>query len=251
MRRHPRTVQTGTAAWIAGVAGQELAGGGPLRHAKSNSDLFGGRAVETRGWLDRLVADQYHGHPCAYVRCRPHHGVADRISRWPSGWAYAAPAPQRPEPDAGNGPAGPETTRWRRKSASRPKCLPPARRSRVNDGSRLAPAADAVTLGDAVAAAVAPLQAVIERLSGELAAARAANEALRDQLAAAQSEAAELRGKSAANEAALEREVTDRRAVQQQADHSRREHQAAQERVAQAHVRLREQEARLQNTKTW
>ena len=57
-----------------------------------------------------------------------------------------------------------------------------------------APAADAVTLGDAVAAAVAPLQTVIERLSGELAAARAANEALRDQLAAAQSEAAELRG---------------------------------------------------------
>jgi hypothetical protein len=43
---------------------------------------------------------------------------------------------------------------------------------------------------------------MIESLSGELTAARAANEALRDQLAAAQSEAAELRGKSAANEAA-------------------------------------------------
>ena len=111
-----------------------------------------------------------------------------------------------------------------------------------------APAGDAITLGDAVAAAVAPLQAVIERLSGELAAARAANEALRDQLAAAQSEAAELRGKSAANEAALQREVTDRRAVQQQADHSRQEHQAAQERVAQAQVSLREQQARLQTT---
>lgn len=56
--------------------------------------------------------------------------------------------------------------------------------------------------GDAVAAAVAPVQAMIESLSGELTAARAANEALRDQLAAAQSEAAELRGKSAANETA-------------------------------------------------
>jgi len=110
------------------------------------------------------------------------------------------------------------------------------------------PAADAVTLGEAVAAAVTPLQAVIERLSAELAAARAANDALRDQLAAAQSEAAELRGRSAANEAALEREVIDRRVVQQQADHSRREHQAAQERVAQAQVSLREQQARLQTT---
>ncbi|SEP42858.1 hypothetical protein SAMN02990966_06116 [Rhodospirillales bacterium URHD0017] len=109
-------------------------------------------------------------------------------------------------------------------------------------------AADAGALGDAVSAAVAPLQAVIERLSAELAAARTANEALRDQLAASQSEAAELRGRSAANEAALEREVTDRRAVQQQADHSRREHQAAQERVAQAHVSVREQQARLQTT---
>jgi chromosome segregation ATPase len=111
-----------------------------------------------------------------------------------------------------------------------------------------APAADAATLGDAVAAAVAPLQAVIERLSSELVAARAANETLRDQLAATQADAAELRGRSAANEAALEREVADRRAVQQQADHSRREHQAAQERVAQAQVSLREQQARLQTT---
>lgn len=110
------------------------------------------------------------------------------------------------------------------------------------------PAADALELGDAVAAAVAPLQVVIERLSGELAAACAANETLRDQLAAAQAEAAELRGRSAANEAALEREVTDRRAVQQQAAHSRREHQAAQERVAQAQVSVREQQARLQTT---
>jgi len=110
------------------------------------------------------------------------------------------------------------------------------------------PTADAAALREAVSVAVTPLQAVIERLSAELAAARTANESLRDQLAASQSEAAELRGRSAANEAALEREVADRRAVQQQADHSRREQQAAQERVAQAHVRLREQQARLQMT---
>ncbi len=110
------------------------------------------------------------------------------------------------------------------------------------------PAADAHALVDAVAAAVAPLQALIETLSGELKAARVANDALRDQLAVAQSEAAELRGKSAANEAALEREVFDRRALQQQADHIRRERQAAQERVAQVQANLREEQARLQVT---
>jgi hypothetical protein len=110
------------------------------------------------------------------------------------------------------------------------------------------PTGDSAMLGEAVAAAVAPLQAVIENLSAELAVVRAANDVLRDQLAATQADAAELRGRSAANEAALDREVADRRAVQQQADHSRREHQAAQERVAQAHVSLREQQARLQTT---
>jgi hypothetical protein len=66
--------------------------------------------------------------------------------------------------------------------------------------------ADGTTLVEAVAVAVAPLQAVIETLSRELSAARVTNDALRDQLTAAHSEAAELRGKSAANEAALERE---------------------------------------------
>jgi chromosome segregation ATPase len=81
-----------------------------------------------------------------------------------------------------------------------------------------------------------------------LSAARVTNDALRDQLAAAQSETAELRGKSAANEAALEREVFDRRALQQQADHSRRERQAAQERVAQAQANIRDEQARLQAT---
>jgi hypothetical protein len=110
------------------------------------------------------------------------------------------------------------------------------------------PAADATTLVEAVAAAVAPLQALIETLSGELKAARGTNDALRDQLAAAQAEAAELRGKSAANEAALEREVIDRRALQQQADHIRRERRAAQERVAQLQANIREEQGRLQTT---
>src|SRR5258705_12649574 len=41
---------------------------------------------------------------------------------------------------------------------------------------------------ETVAAAVAPLQTIIERLSGELKVARDANDALRDQLAAAQAE---------------------------------------------------------------
>jgi hypothetical protein len=112
----------------------------------------------------------------------------------------------------------------------------------------IGPAADATTLVEAVAAAVAPLQALIETLSGELKAARVASDALRDQLAAAQAEAAELRGKSAANEAALEREVFDRRALQQQADHIRRERQAAQERVAQVQANIRDEQARLQAT---
>jgi hypothetical protein len=118
----------------------------------------------------------------------------------------------------------------------------PRRRQPVGPGT------DAATLIEAAAAAVAPLQALIETLSQELTAARVANDALRDQLAVAQSEAAELRGKSAANEAALEREVFDRRALQQQADHIRRERQAAQERVAQVQANLREEQARLQVT---
>jgi chromosome segregation ATPase len=121
----------------------------------------------------------------------------------------------------------------------------PQKRERRQPTAR---AADATALVEAVAAAVAPLQAVIETLSRELSAARVTSDALRDQLAAAQSEAAELRGKSAANDAALEREVFDRRALQQQADHSRRERQAAQERVAQVQANIREEQARLQAT---
>jgi len=121
----------------------------------------------------------------------------------------------------------------------------PQKRERRQPTAR---AADATALVEAVAAAVAPLQAVIETLSRELSAARVTNDALRDQFAAAQSEAAELRGKSAANEAALEREVFDRRALQQQTDHIRRERQAAQERVAQVQANIREEQARLQAT---
>jgi chromosome segregation ATPase len=107
---------------------------------------------------------------------------------------------------------------------------------------------DAQTTAETVVAAVAPLQSIIETLSGELKAARDANDALRDQLAAAQAETAELKGKSAAIEAALEREVIDRRGLQQQADHIRRERQAAQERVVQAQAQILDERRRLQVT---
>jgi chromosome segregation ATPase len=99
---------------------------------------------------------------------------------------------------------------------------------------------------EAVAAAVAPLRTIIETLSGELKVTRDSNDALRDQLAAAQAETAELKGKSAAIEAALEREVVDRRGLQQQADHVRRERQAAQERVVQAQAQILDERRRLQ-----
>ena len=108
--------------------------------------------------------------------------------------------------------------------------------------------ADARTTAEAVAAAVAPLQSIIETLSTELRSVRDANEALRDQLAAAQAEAAESKGKAAAIEAALEREVIDRRGLQQQADHVRRERQAAQERVAQVQAEILDERRRQQAT---
>jgi chromosome segregation ATPase len=108
--------------------------------------------------------------------------------------------------------------------------------------------ADAATTAEAVAAAVAPLHSIIETLSTELRVVRDANEALRDQLAAAQAEAAELKGKASAIEAALEREVVDRRGLQQQADHVRRERQAAQERVAQAQAEILDERRRQQAT---
>ena len=108
--------------------------------------------------------------------------------------------------------------------------------------------ADARTTAEAVAAAVAPLQSIIETLSTELRVVRNANEVLRDQLAAAQAEAAELKGKASAIEAALEREVIDRRGLQQQADHVRRERQAAQERVAQAQAEILDERRRQQAT---
>jgi chromosome segregation ATPase len=99
---------------------------------------------------------------------------------------------------------------------------------------------------EAVAAAVAPLQGIIETLSAELKVARDANDQLRDQLSAAQAEAAESKGKLAAVEAALEREVIDRRGLQQQVDHGRRERQAVQERIVQAQAEILDERRRLQ-----
>lgn len=92
----------------------------------------------------------------------------------------------------------------------------------------------AQTTAKAVAAAVAPLQSIIESLSAELNAARGANDALRDEVAAAHAKTAEFRGKSMAVEATLERELAERRDLQQQVVHLRREYQSVQERVVQA-----------------
>jgi chromosome segregation ATPase len=108
--------------------------------------------------------------------------------------------------------------------------------------------ADARTIAEAVTAALAPLQGIIETLSAELKAARTANDALRDQIAAAQTEAAEVKGRAATIEAALERELVDRRGLQQQVDHVRRERQAAQERAAQAQAETLDERRRLQAT---
>ena len=106
--------------------------------------------------------------------------------------------------------------------------------------------ADYEAAAEAVAAAVAPLQTVIETLSGELRAARDSNDALREQLANAQAQAAESKGKADALEAALDREVIDRRDLQQRVDHVRRERQAAQERVVQAQAQVLDERRRLQ-----
>jgi chromosome segregation ATPase len=108
--------------------------------------------------------------------------------------------------------------------------------------------ADGRAAAEAVAAAVAPLQAIIETLSGELKAARDANDTLREQVANAQAESAALKGKAEALEAALDREVADRRALQQQIDHVRRECQAAQERVVQAKAEILDERRRVQTT---
>lgn len=98
---------------------------------------------------------------------------------------------------------------------------------------------------EAVAAAVAPLQTVIETLAGELRTARDSNDALREQLANAQAESAELKGRAEALQAALDREVVDRRTLQQQMDHVRRERQAAQERVIQVQAEILDERRRL------
>ena len=108
--------------------------------------------------------------------------------------------------------------------------------------------ADGREAAEAVAAAVAPLQAIIETLSGELKAARDANDTLREQVATAQAESAALKGKTEALEVALDREVADRRTLQQQIDHVRRECQAAQERVVQAKVENFDERRRVQTT---
>jgi len=101
---------------------------------------------------------------------------------------------------------------------------------------------------EAVAAAVAPLQAIIETLSAELKAARSSNDTLREQVASSQAQAAELKGKAEALEAALDRELVDRRTLQQQVDHVRREHRAAQERVIQAQAEILDERRRQQAT---
>jgi chromosome segregation ATPase len=80
------------------------------------------------------------------------------------------------------------------------------------------------TTAETVAAAVAPLQGIIESLSEELNAAHRA-------LAAAQAEGAEFKGRSGALEAALEHARAERRELQQQFDHVRREYQSVQERI--------------------
>jgi chromosome segregation ATPase len=100
----------------------------------------------------------------------------------------------------------------------------------------------------AVAAAVAPLQSIIESLSGELNAAHAASDALRDQLAAAQTKAAELKGRSTAVEAALEQAMAERRDLQQRVDHVRREYQAIQERIVQAQAETLDERRRRHAT---
>jgi chromosome segregation ATPase len=108
--------------------------------------------------------------------------------------------------------------------------------------------ADGRATADAVAAAVAPLQAIIETLSGELKTARDSNGTLREQVATAQAESAALKGKAEALESALDREVADRRTLQQQIDHVRRECQAAQERVVQAKAEILDERRRVQTT---
>ena len=101
---------------------------------------------------------------------------------------------------------------------------------------------------DAVAAAVAPLQSIIESLSGELNAARAASDGLRDQLAAAQAEAAGFRGRSMAHEATLEQSIGERRDLQQKVDHVRREYQAIQERIVLAQAETLDERRRRHAT---
>jgi chromosome segregation ATPase len=111
---------------------------------------------------------------------------------------------------------------------------------------RQPPHTEAQTTAEAVAAAVGPLQGIVETLSSELKAARDANEALRGQIAAVQAQAAELKGRAIATDAALQREVIDRRALHQEVEHARRERQAARERIIQAQAEIFDERRRLQ-----
>jgi chromosome segregation ATPase len=110
------------------------------------------------------------------------------------------------------------------------------------------PGDGAQTTADVVAAAVAPLQSIIEALSGELNAAHRANDALRHQLAAAQAEGAEFKGRTAAIEAALERALVERRDLEQRVDHVRREYQAVQERIVRAQAETLDERRRRHAT---
>src|SRR5262249_51352109 len=106
---------------------------------------------------------------------------------------------------------------------------------------RLPPTPQPPNGADAVAAAVAPLQSIIESLSGEL-------NALRDQLAAAEAKGAEFKGRSMAIEAALERALAERRDLQHRVDHVRREYQAIQERIVLAQAETLDERRRRHAT---
>ena len=97
------------------------------------------------------------------------------------------------------------------------------------------------TTAETVAAAVAPLQGIIESLSEELNAAHRS-------LAAAQAEGAEFKGRSDALEAGLEQARAERRELQQQVDHVRREYQSVQERVVLAQGEALEERRRRHST---
>jgi chromosome segregation ATPase len=230
------------------VAGQKLAGRGPIRYAASIQLIF-----RAGLWKRTVLAARLSLPITAGILPL----MSDVVSPFPTWLTYQQVAERLGLRSTSAAAARARRGKWPRRTKNDtlevevcvPADLLAAGPQKAQERRQpVGRAADATALLEAVEAAVAPLQALIKTLSEELKAARVANDALRDQLAAAQSEAAELRGRSAANEAALAREVVDRRALQQQADHIRRERQAAQERVAQVQANLREEQARLQVT---